>query len=591
MRRERGFRSSAEAARSASSRRATSSTRRACPGSNRRLQKEMTIYGSSDLRLVPVSIRSRSHPRRHLGRQRPALRRRNPHGNSRRGQSNDHDRLGARQLGLGTARGPARPAEPLQSANDGPGLLHAQRILRVRHDDPERIPEGQLRLRSRQGHRVHRLPVQRRGRKRRQGAHAHAPFIVDAFPHVLLVDLPELPGAPSEPTETCSARTTPGNTASCSRRDGSTARSAPAPSTSGTMRAMRRPAGSRRRRTPRASRRRYLYDALGRVHRITPPVASELSTFVCYEGASATTAYRASSPQACPVAASNAAAATWQHYEYDGLARLVREKRLQPSSSVVKRFTLYDGPGNAYFTSEWVSDATSEIDRPGPRDELRLQRRVLLGPRTALGGARHVPPLLRPVRPAAAGRRAEDVEPRDDRSHRWWSNVYSDTREAVKTYCVNATFSNLTTPSCGPGGINATDHDPEGRVRPDHERHRTLRGRHEPHVRRQWQAPDGRRQGAQFRTFDVRRRTDSCGARRRPSAGTSRTTRSGASATCGRDPTRRPLGQPDVRLRRTARRGGRARRNQVRRQLLRRRFDVRGRQPRALPAAPIRRAS
>jgi YD repeat-containing protein len=104
----------------------------------------------------------------------------------------------------------------------------------------------------------------------------------------------------------------------------------------------------------------YRYDGLGRAHRITPPSPSELATFVCYEGPSATTAYRASAAQACPVASTNGAITTWQHYEYDGLSRLVRERRLQPSSSVVKRFTLYDGPGNAYFTSEWVSNTTSE---------------------------------------------------------------------------------------------------------------------------------------------------------------------------------------------------------------------------------------
>ena len=72
----------------------------------------------------------------------------------------------------------------------------------------------------------------------------------------------------------------------------------------------------------------YTYDALGRVHTITPPSPAELATYVCYEGSLATTAYRAATKQACPVAPSNGALSTWQRFEYDGHSRLVREKRL-----------------------------------------------------------------------------------------------------------------------------------------------------------------------------------------------------------------------------------------------------------------------
>ncbi len=200
----------------------------------------------------------------------------------------------------------------------------------------------------------------------------------------------------------------------------------------------------------------YLYDALGRVHRIAPPAPSELSTFVCYEGAAATTAYRASSPQACPVGATNPAAATWQHYEYDGLARLVREKRLQPSSSVVKRFTLYDGPGNAYFTSEWVSDATSE----SIAQDLATSCAFSGGSYSGRGRPSAAPGIYR-LCYDPFGRPQQVVGPKMsslatiDRTD-GGSNVYSDTREAVKTYCINATFANLTTPSCATGGINAT---------------------------------------------------------------------------------------------------------------------------------------
>jgi len=211
----------------------------------------------------------------------------------------------------------------------------------------------------------------------------------------------------------------------------------------------------------------YQYDALGRVHRITPPSASELATFVCYEGPGATTAYRASARQACPVASSNAGVATWQHFEFDGLARLAREKRLQPSSAVVKRFHLYDGAGNAYFTSEWVPDATSQSITPD------LSTTCAFGGGTYTGRARPsaapgtyrlcYDPFGRPQQIVGPKMSSLVVVDRTDGP----GNVYSDTKEAALTYCVNAAFSNLTTPTCSAGGINATTttkKDADGRI-------------------------------------------------------------------------------------------------------------------------------
>ncbi len=200
----------------------------------------------------------------------------------------------------------------------------------------------------------------------------------------------------------------------------------------------------------------YQYDALGRVHTITPPSASELATFVCYESPSATTAYRASAKQACPVASSNASITTWQHFEYDGLARLSREKRLQPSSSVVKRFTLYDGPGNAYFTSEWVPDATSQTIAQDLSTTCAFSGGTLTGrarPSAAPGTYRLCyDPFGRPQQVVGPKMSSLVVIDRTDGS----GNTYSETKEAALTYCVNAAFSNLTTPSCASGGINAT---------------------------------------------------------------------------------------------------------------------------------------
>jgi RHS repeat-associated protein len=200
----------------------------------------------------------------------------------------------------------------------------------------------------------------------------------------------------------------------------------------------------------------YLYDALGRVHAITPPAPYEHPTFVCYDGPLLTTAYRAASKQYCPVAPGSAAVSTWQHFEYDGLSRLVREKRLQPAASVVKRFTLYDGPGNAYFQSEWVADTTSE----GVTLDLSTSCAFSGGD---LGGR---------ARPSAApgtlrmcwdpfGRPQQVVGPKMsslatiDRSDGTGS-PYSETRESAQNYCVNATFANLQTGACAAGGMNAT---------------------------------------------------------------------------------------------------------------------------------------
>ncbi|HWZ86884.1 MAG TPA: RHS repeat-associated core domain-containing protein, partial [Thermoanaerobaculia bacterium] len=200
----------------------------------------------------------------------------------------------------------------------------------------------------------------------------------------------------------------------------------------------------------------YTYDALGRVRRITPPAAAELSTFVCYEGPSATSAYRASAAQTCPVAASNPNAATWQHYEYDGLARLVRERRLQPGSAVVKRFTLFDGPGNAYFSSEWVPDATSETVTRDLATSCAFNGGNLTGrarPSAAPGTFRMCyDPFGRPQQIVGAKMSSLVTVDRTDGG----TNTYSDTREAVLTYCLNAAFSNLSTPTCAAGGLNAT---------------------------------------------------------------------------------------------------------------------------------------
>ena len=82
---------------------------------------------------------------------------------------------------------------------------------------------------------------------------------------------------------------------------------------------------------------------------------------VCYDSPTATTAYRASAAQACPVASSNPNVTTWEHYDYDGLGRTraraaapARRRRSRSGSRSI------DGAGHAYFQSEWVPNATGE---------------------------------------------------------------------------------------------------------------------------------------------------------------------------------------------------------------------------------------
>ena len=199
---------------------------------------------------------------------------------------------------------------------------------------------------------------------------------------------------------------------------------------------------------------RYAYDALGRVTQITPPAAGELKTWVCYEGPNATTAYGAATAQACPVAPSNASAKVWEHFDYDGLGRLAREKTLRPGAGVSKRFHLFDAAGNAVFRSEWVADAVGEsitsdlatacvfaggnfaTSRPSSAPGTYSLCFDPFGRAQQIVGAKHSSLLT--------------IDRRDG------PVSYSDTAEATLTYCLNGTFANLQSATCSAGGLNAT---------------------------------------------------------------------------------------------------------------------------------------
>ncbi len=85
-------------------------------------------------------------------------------------------------------------AEPLQPAHDDPGLLHARRVLRLRHR--QRLSPRQLRLRRGPRPRVRELPVQRRPRQHRQGVHEDVRLALDSRPERIAPETyPSFPGS------------------------------------------------------------------------------------------------------------------------------------------------------------------------------------------------------------------------------------------------------------------------------------------------------------------------------------------------------------------------------------------------------------
>ena len=198
----------------------------------------------------------------------------------------------------------------------------------------------------------------------------------------------------------------------------------------------------------------YTYDSLGRVNQVTPPSTSELKTWICYESANATTAYRASAKQSCPVAPGNTAITTWEHYDYDGLGRKARERRLQPASAVSKRFTLYDGAGNPAFSSEWVADSVSESVTANLATGCVFTDGTYGTARPSAAPGTYSmcwDPFGRPQQIVGAKHSSLATVDRLD-----GSSWYSDTRDAVLTYCVNGTFASQQMATCSSGGINST---------------------------------------------------------------------------------------------------------------------------------------
>jgi RHS repeat-associated protein len=198
---------------------------------------------------------------------------------------------------------------------------------------------------------------------------------------------------------------------------------------------------------------KYVYDSLGRVTQITPPAAGELRSFVCYESPTATTAYRAASAQACPVAPGNPSVRTWEHFDYDGLGRNAREKKLLPGAGVAKRFRLYDAAGNAHFLSEWVADAASEAVSASLATACVFSNGNFATARPSAAPGTYslcFDPFGRPQQIVGSKHSSLQTVDRKD-----GPAFYSQTLEAVLTYCLNGTFTNLQAATCSAGGLNA----------------------------------------------------------------------------------------------------------------------------------------
>jgi RHS repeat-associated protein len=207
----------------------------------------------------------------------------------------------------------------------------------------------------------------------------------------------------------------------------------------------------------------YSYDSVGRLTQIAP--TGETATFVCYPGTRETAAYRATSQLAsCPTIGNELTMLTWQHLDYDGLGRLVREERQVTgvgSTNLAKRYTKYDGQSHDYFSSEWLT-CTSTPCQTG--DESIT---AAVGTACTLNSGTYTA-----NRPSAAkgtyqlcydplGRAGQIVGSSNsslltiDRSGGVPTQQYRDTTEAATIWCVNGTL-NTASPWCSGSGANST---------------------------------------------------------------------------------------------------------------------------------------
>jgi RHS repeat-associated protein len=102
---------------------------------------------------------------------------------------------------------------------------------------------------------------------------------------------------------------------------------------------------------PANERTTYAYDSLLRVTQIDPP-GTEAATGIAYNSPNETVVTRNG----------GTGLSTNMRYTYDGLGRLIEERRLMPGSTYAYRHHKFDAAGHAYFDSEWTSSTSVTIN-------------------------------------------------------------------------------------------------------------------------------------------------------------------------------------------------------------------------------------
>ncbi len=200
----------------------------------------------------------------------------------------------------------------------------------------------------------------------------------------------------------------------------------------------------------------YDYDNLGRVTTITPD--GETPTNILYNSTTQTTATRSG----------GAGLSTWQRYEYDGLGRLIREKKTIPGDAIVKRFTLLDLAGHDYFHSEWLIETAGETVSATTMTTCKYTNQggaeanyTAYRPTVASGTyTTCFDPFGRPQKVVGAKHNSIQTIYRTD-----GLSLHSDSLETVTSYCVNGWFTGATCNGTSPlTPLTTSKRDTFGRI-------------------------------------------------------------------------------------------------------------------------------